>query len=33
MGRWVGISERMILNWVNEYKENGVEGFVKGCRN
>ncbi len=33
MGRSLGISDTIILNWVNQYKQNGVEAFLKRCTN
>ncbi len=33
MGRAIGISSTIILNWVNQYKQNGVEAFLKRCTN
>ncbi len=31
--REIGISNTIILNWVNQYKQNGVEAFLKRCTN
>ncbi|MED3352928.1 IS3 family transposase, partial [Bacillus thuringiensis] len=28
-----GISDTIILNWVNQYKQNGLEAFLKRCTN
>ncbi|WP_281962540.1 transposase [Bacillus cereus group sp. BfR-BA-01538] len=33
MGRSLGISDTVILNWVNQYKQNGLEAFLKRCTN
>ena len=33
MGRSLGISDTIILNWVNQYKQNGLEAFLKRCTN
>ncbi|MGN4898663.1 IS3 family transposase [Bacillus cereus group sp. MYBK14-3] len=33
IGRAIGISNTIILNWVNQYKQNGVEAFLKRCTN
>ena len=29
----LGISDTIILNWVNQYKQNGLEAFLKRCTN
>ena len=29
MGKSIGISDTIILNWVNQYKQNGMEAFLK----
>lgn len=29
----IGIRETIILNWVNQYKQNGVEAFLKRYTN
>ena len=33
MGKSIGISDTIILNWVNQYKQNGMEAFLKRCTN
>ncbi|ARO59695.1 transposase [Bacillus cereus] len=33
MGRSLGVSDTSILNWVNQYKQNGLEAFLKRCTN
>lgn len=33
MGRSLGISDTIILNWINQYKQNGLEAFLKRCTN
>lgn len=33
IGRLLGISDTIILNWVNQYKQNGLEAFLKRCTN
>ncbi|ANC20688.1 transposase [Bacillus cereus] len=33
MGRSLGISDTIILNWVNQYKQNSLESFLKRCTN
>ncbi|MDA2184786.1 IS3 family transposase [Bacillus cereus] len=33
IGRSLGISDTIILNWVNQYKQNGLEAFLKRCTN
>ncbi|MGG2937524.1 transposase, partial [Bacillus pacificus] len=33
IGKEIGISNTIILNWVNQYKQNGVEAFLKRCTN
>ncbi|BCC26661.1 hypothetical protein BCM0079_5254 [Bacillus cereus] len=33
IGKAIGISSTIILNWVNQYRQNGVEAFLKRCTN
>ena len=33
IGKSLGISDTIILNWVNQYKQNGLEAFLKRCTN
>ncbi|HDR8527810.1 IS3 family transposase [Bacillus thuringiensis] len=33
IGRSLGINDTIILNWVNQYKQNGLEAFLKRCTN
>ncbi|EEM19270.1 Transposase [Bacillus thuringiensis serovar tochigiensis BGSC 4Y1] len=33
MGRALSMNSTIILNWVNQYKQNGVEAFLKRCTN
>lgn len=33
IGKAIGIRETVILNWVNQYKQNGVEAFLKRYTN
>ena len=33
IGKAIGISRTIILNWVSQYKQNGVEAFLKRCTN
>lgn len=29
IGKAIGVRNTVILNWVNQYKQNGVEAFLK----
>ncbi|WP_249652410.1 transposase, partial [Lysinibacillus sp. D4A1_S13] len=31
IGKAIGMSDTIILNWVNQDKQNGVEAFLKRC--
>ncbi|MGG0726189.1 transposase, partial [Bacillus mycoides] len=33
IGKAIGIRDTVILNWVNQYKQNGVEAFLKRYTN
>ncbi|MED2455047.1 transposase, partial [Bacillus thuringiensis] len=33
MGKVIGIRDTVILNWVNQYKHNCMEAFLKRCTN
>ncbi|EMA6344360.1 hypothetical protein ACH0R4_RS14965 [Bacillus cytotoxicus] len=33
IGKAIGIRDTVVLNWVNQYKQNGVEAFLKRYTN